>query len=366
MQNLLSSDVQDFGIRLALVLLALILLWLLRRLVVRLAIPRLQRLAKVSGSEADDILVEAIVTPFRLIMIAASIYVAAAILSTDGVPSFYSQLARTLVILAVFNVIYKMTGVIMRSTSVVTNLTGLKLDEQLLPFVRTALQVIIVALGIVIVLQEWRYDVGGLIAGLGIGGLAFALAAEDTVSNLFGFTTIVGDRPLVVGEFIKTPDVSGTVEHVGFRSTRIRQLDRAIVTIPNSKLAASVVTNWSRLEKRRIDMTIGLTYNTTSAEVRDFITRIKALLESREPVDSESIVVLFTNFGASSLDIRVICYILLADWGAMMNEQQEIMLAIMDIVEEMGLSFAFPSQSLYIEQTPKPIQDMLTSGPQED
>ncbi len=352
MEALQNIDMQDLILRILLTIVAVLVIWQLRRAVFRIVLPLLRQYAKRNSWDVDDLLRDAIRTPVRLLIIALGIYVAALILSADGVPSFIDHLTRSLVIVALFSVLYKIVGLLTRSTTIVSGATGLKIDDQLLPFVRTALQVVLVALAVVITLQEWEYDVGGLIAGLGLGGLAFALAAEDTVANLFGFTTIVGDRPLLQGEFIVTPDVSGVVERVGFRSTRIRQMDQAIVTIPNSALANSVITNWSRLEKRWVNMTIGVTYHTTPDQMRALLARLEQLLKDHEDVDPDSVTVLFMNFGDSALEVLVRAYMRIADWTVFQKTRQGVMLEIMDIVADLGLSFAFPSQSLYIEQAP--------------
>ncbi|MBZ0299682.1 MAG: mechanosensitive ion channel family protein, partial [Anaerolineae bacterium] len=251
--------------------------------------------------------------------------------------------------LAAFLTLYNAVDLIVASSLRVRHITGLALDEQLVPFLRVAFKIVIIALAVVVLLQEWEYDVSGLIAGLGLGGLAFSLAAQDTVSNLFAFTTIVSDRPFVVGEFIVTPQVEGIVEQVGVRNVRIRRLDQAFVTIPNSKLTDGPVTNWSRLQKRWVNFTLGVTYSTTSSDMRVLLHRIREMLLTVEKVDSNSIVVLFTDFGDSALNILVRCYIYEPDWVKFNEIKQDINLQIMDIVADLGLSIAFPSRSLYIE-----------------
>lgn len=343
------TGLQALVVRGGMVILVVVGLWLAQRALFRLILPRLRRLARSTTTEADDVLLDTVRVPVQLLVWALAVAAASTILWVEP-PAFATNLTRTLVIVAAFAALYKGIGLIMRSARGLAAITGIHLDEQLLPFLRTMLKALVVILAILTVLGEWQYDIGGLIAGLGVSGLAVALAAENTVANVFGFATIVGDRPLAVGEYISTPDVTGTVEHVGFRTTRIRQLDRALVTIPNSKLAGSVVTNWSRLTQRRLDMTIGLTYSTTSAQMRQLLQRLEALLRSRESIAGDTVNVLFTGFGDSALNVRLIAYVQLPDWMAFMKEQQEIMLQVMDIVAEMGLSFAFPSRSIYIEQ----------------
>ena len=146
--------------------------------------------------------------------------------------------------------------------------------------------------------------------------------------------------------------MTGVIERVGMRSTRVRQLDQALVAVPNNLLTNTVVLNWSRLEKRRLNFTIGLTYDSTSQQIRALIQHIRDLLDSTEQVDSETIVVHFVEFGSSSLDILVIAQVLLPDWGEFTALKEDLYLEIMEIVEKLGLSFAFPSQSLYIESMP--------------
>ncbi len=350
------SGLEALAVRIGLVILVFSGLWLAQRALFRLVLPRLRRLAHSTSTEADDALLDAVRMPLQLLVWALAVAAASTILWAEP-PTFATSLTRTLIIVAIFTALYKAIGLIMRSARGLAAITGIRIDEQLLPFLRTMLKAVVVVLAVLTVLGEWQYDIGGLIAGLGVSGLAVALAAENTVANVFGFATIVGDRPLAVGEYISTPDVTGTVEHVGFRTTRIRQLDRALVTIPNSKLAGSVVTNWSRLTQRRLDMTIGLTYSTTSAQMRALLAQLEALLRSREAVAGDTVTVLFTGFGDSALNVRLIAYLQLPDWKAFMQEQQEIMLQIMDIVAAMGLSFAYPSQSVYIEQAPRAAEN---------
>src|SRR5262249_8920002 len=151
--------------------------------------------------------------------------------------------------------------------------------------------------------QEWGYDVTGLIAGLGLGGLAISLAAQDTLSNIFGFAAIVSDRPFVVGEYVKTKDVEGSVERVGLRSTRVRQIDQAVVAVPNSMLASSAILNWSRLSKRKLEVTLGVTYKTRPDQMEALLASLREMLKAHDKVDPNSVVVYFIGFGQSALNI---------------------------------------------------------------
>jgi MscS family membrane protein len=191
------------------------------------------------------------------------------------------------------------------------------------------------------------------VASFGVIGLAFSLAAKDTAANVFGFTAIVSDNPFQVGDFIVTGDFSGIVEHVGVRSTRVRKLDQSLVTVPNSKLTDAAVTNWSRLSKRRLDFYIGLTYATTAVQMRECLNRLREMLREREHIDPETVQVFFAEFADSALSVRVIASVLIQDWGEYMAEAEAIYLEIMELVESLGLGFAFPSRSVYIETLPE-------------
>ena len=261
-------------------------------------------------------------------------------------------IGRSLIIGSIFFGMIRVFEVVSLHPAVFRQVTGLTVPDRLLPFLNTVVKYIIIALGAIFILQELNFDVAALIASLGVVGIGISLASQDTVGNLFGFAAIVSDNPFKVGDYIKTPNVTGIVEQVGMRSTRVRQLDQALVTVPNNLLTNAIVLNWSRLEKRRLNVTLTLTYSTTSEQMRAVVEAIRNMLQNRENIDPESVIVHFVDFSASSLDVLVICQILLADWREFTSLKESLYLEIMGIVEELGISFAFPSQSLYIEDMP--------------
>lgn len=348
-------DIRNLILRISLAVLAFGLIWLLRRLLAWLIVRPLRALAQRSDHQADDLLLDVAMLPAQFVVVAIGLAAAAQILTTDQATiEFIDRLARSLLILALFVGLFKAVDVFALSQRRLKQVTGLAVNEQLLPFVRTALKLIVICIALVVIIQEWGYDVSGIITGLGLGGLAFSLAAQDTISNLFGFGMIVSDQPFVVGEYIKTPDVEGIVERVGLRSTRIRQNDQALVTIPNNKLAASAILNWSRLSKRWIDLRLGVSYDANSNDLRMLIERIRSMLSEQPEVEQKSIQVLFYDFSDSALQLLIRCYIFKPDWYEFQLEKQEIYLRLMDIISEMGLSIALPSRSIYIEQMPHP------------
>jgi len=349
----LSDDMQTLIARLMLLILAIFLILILRRVLTWIIVRPLRKLTERTERQYDDMIFEAVMQPMRYWVIAAALLVSVRILDTgDAVSQLTETIGRSLIIIGIMIFVYKLIGLFAMDSNRLFSITGLTIQDRLLPFIRTALQIIILSLGVVIVIQEWGYDVSGLIAGLGLGGLAISLAAKDTVENLFGFASIVADDPFHVGEYIVTSNSEGVVEHVGIRSTRIRRLDQALITVPNSKLATDAITNWSRLAKRRINYSLGVTYDAESDDLKVLMHRIRELLKSYDAVDEDSVTVFFTDFGASSLDILIRCYVYIADWGEFMAEKERINLDVMDVVAELGMSMAFPSSSLYLENLP--------------
>jgi MscS family membrane protein len=227
--------------------------------------------------------------------------------------------------------------------------TDSKLDDQLSPLFSKALKVTIAIIYTLWVIQEFGYNISAVLAGLGIGGLAVALALQDTLANLFGSIFIILDRPFRVGDRIVVDNVDGIVEEVGFRSTRIRTLTKTLVSIPNKIVATVKVDNITSMPKRKVTQTIGLTYETTAAQMEEACGKIRGILDTDDGVDKEFIVVRFSDFGDSSLNISVIYFTATADYEEYLAIKERVNLAIMRAVDELGLSIAFPTRTLYLE-----------------
>lgn len=357
--NQIPNDIWGFVIRIGLTIVAFFITWILRLSMLRLLMRPIHSLAHRRDAEWDTHVASTIDQPVRYIAIAIWLLVSIRILALPpSLNTGLTSLARSLIILAIFVALFKAIDLFAVTRKRLLRVTGITMDGKLLPFVRTALKLMIISVAIIIIMQEWGYNASGIIAGLGLGGLAFSLAAQDTVGNLFGFSTILGDRPFVVDEFIITPDFAGIVETIGLRSTRIRKLDQSLVIVPNNVLTNAVIINWSRLTKRWIDLTFGVTYKTTPDEMETLLQRIEVMLAEREHVDPESIQVMFSDFGEGSLDMMVRCYVDLVDWYDWMKEKEAVQLAIMRVVASMGLNIAIPSRSIYIEHMPQPQQQV--------
>jgi MscS family membrane protein len=217
-----------------------------------------------------------------------------------------------------------------------------------MPWIKKTLIVIFMIFGVLMVAQSLGADVKAFLAGLGIGGLAFALAAQDTLANVFGSIVVAVDQPFKVGEFVQIGGTIGGVEDIGLRSTKIRRLDKALVIIPNKTVAAESITNLSRFTQRRVEQVLGLTYDTKPEQMDEIVAEIRRLILAEEEVDPTSVMVYFRDYSASSLDIWVVYVVKSPDFPKHMQLRQRINLAIMKAVQARGLSFAFPTQSLHV------------------
>ena len=227
-----------------------------------------------------------------------------------------------------------------------------RFDDQLVPLVSSALKGVALLIGAVFVLGNLGVNVTSLLAGLGLGGLAVALAAQDTIRNLLGGITIFADRPFQVGDWVVMDDIEGTVEHVGFRSSRVRTFYNSVVTVPNARIVDTHVDNMGLRQWRRYKTTLGLAYHTTPDQVQAFVEGVRALIRSNAGMRKDYYIVEFHGFGASGLDILVYCFIDAADWNAELRTRHVLNLDVMRLAEDLGVEFAFPTQTLHVASTP--------------
>jgi MscS family membrane protein len=220
-------------------------------------------------------------------------------------------------------------------------------SRALLPLAGRSTKVVLIAIAAVSVLSILGYPVGSLLAGLGIGGLAVALAAQKTVENLFGAFSIGVDQPFREGDFVKVDDFVGTVERIGLRSTRFRTLDRTLVTLPNGKLADMRIESFAARDRLRFAAVIGLVYETTPAQMRDVLAGFERVLRDQPKLWPDSLTVKFSTLAASSLDVEVMAWFQTSDWAEFQLIRQEVLLRFMEVVEGAGTSIAFPTRTVH-------------------
>lgn len=245
-----------------------------------------------------------------------------------------------------FWLLYRIVAVVAahvtRSPWAVTHATA----RAFVPLAARITRVVVFGLGVVAVLAQLGYPVASLIAGLGIGGVAVALAAKSTLENLFGAFALGTDQPFQVGDFVKVDATMGNVESIGLRSTRIRTLDRTIITIPNGKLADSAIETFAVRDRLRFAATVSLAHGVTGDQVRAVLANLESVLRAQPKLQNDGVTVKLKELTRDSIDVEVSCWFLTADWAEFQRIRQDVLLAFMDVVERAGASFAWPARAV--------------------
>jgi len=216
-----------------------------------------------------------------------------------------------------------------------------------LPLASRLVKIVIAAMVAAALLSSWGYNTGAILTGLGVGGVALALAAQKTIENLFGGVAVITDRPVSIGDFCKFGNQVGTVEDIGLRSTRIRTLDRTLLTVPNGQFSTMTLENFSKRDKMWFHLTLNLRRDTTSNQMRSLLESITQALKQNPKVETGPIPVRFVGVGTYSLDVEIFAYILTLDGDDFTRIQQELFLLILDQVETAGTALALPTQAYY-------------------
>ena len=312
----------------------------------------LKKVVSKSKSSIDDVVINVIEGPLKFGFVIFGVYFA---LSSAGVQNeIFTKIIKSLNTFVIFWIFFNITTGLTGAIYKLTKKFGKELYREIGSLFIKILKFLIFSLGAVAILQIWDINVSAFIASLGLGGLAFALAAKDTASNLFGGLSILADKALKIDDWIKVDGVEGTVEEIGLRTIKVRTFEKSLVTIPNSILSSNPIENFSRRNNRRIKMRVGLVYSTTREQMQKILHDIKDMLSHHDSIaKDQTLLVNFDNFGASDLSIFIYCFTNTADWAKYLKIQEDINLKIMQIVEENGSDFAFPSQSIYVEKLDK-------------
>ncbi|MBA3539183.1 MAG: mechanosensitive ion channel family protein [Deltaproteobacteria bacterium] len=241
-------------------------------------------------------------------------------------------------------------------------------SRSLMTLVGRISKVVVIVIAGIGLLSSMGLPVASLLAGLGIGGIALAFGAQKTVENLFGAVALGIDQPLREGDFVRVEaDVLGTVEEVGLRSTRIRTLDRTVVSLPNGRLADMRIETFALRDRCRLSASFGVVYATTAAQLREVLAGFERVLRAHPSIWPDDVIVRFAQFGDSALVIEVMAWFLTGDWGQFRTYRQEVLIDFMDVVERAGTSFAFPTRTLHLvgdwgpAGTPGPAPDARPS-----
>lgn len=351
----LSQYLSIFGVCIGFVLIQ----WLLRTQIDQ----RLRAWAEKTSTQVDDILIDATQIPLRIILFSLALGIITQIWEPSApLMGWLEKISELGLLLAGFWFLFNAVEIVPIYLHKFTEQTQSTLDDQLVPLTTKVLRVFIWVVGLIMVVQNMGYSVSGIVASLGIGGAAIAFASQDTIANVFGSLKVLLDRPFVIGDWVRSTggDIEGVVEDIGFLSTRIRTFAKSQITVPNNKIANMAIENFSRMDRRRISMNLGVSYSTTTEQMKSLCQKIETLLRNDERLDQETIFVNFVQFNDSSLDIMLYFFTLTTEWGAWLEIKQDIYLKIMGIVDEVGTSVAFPSRSVYVESAPEGLIESLT------
>ncbi len=334
---------------------AAIFIWLLLGLIIRKIFEfildnYIRRIAKKTKFEWDDDLIEGVDKPAGfIVMVFFWLATFTNLQLSVTINHYLSSILEIVVSLGFVWLFYNLSDVFSKYLGVLTSKTETKLDDQLVPLIRKTLRFFVIVMGVILILQNNGYNVASLIAGLGIGGLAVALAARDTLANFFGSVTIFIDKPFRIGDWIKVGGVEGTVEEVGFRSTRIRTFYNSLVSVPNSNIANNDIDNLGLREYRRLLTTLNLTYSTSPEQMEAFVEGIKAIVKSNPHFRQDFYEVHFNSFGAHSLDVMIYVFFKVPDWSTELQQKHNFFLEILKLAKEVGVEFAFPTQTLHVD-----------------
>lgn len=343
------NSLKDWLISLIILIAALII----NKAVVLLNKHVIRKLTKNTKNKLDDILFKMLEAPVLLGIVLIALWIAASRLNLDKeVDSIIGKSYQFLTVINITWFIVRFAGSIIEEylVPIAEDPAHKRLDNTLIPIIRRGVLGVIWGIGGMMALRNVGVDVGALIAGLGIGGLAFALAAQDTIKNIFGGITIFTDRPFRIGDRIKVDGFDGMVEDIGIRSTRLRTLERRLVTIPNYKIVEASIENITDEPMRRVLINIGLTYETSPEKMNIALDILRNLPAKITGIDNE-VVAAFSAFSSFSLDIKFIFWV--KKDADVMDVPSQVNLEILRAFNESGLDFAFPTQTIHLSNNQK-------------
>ena len=346
------NSLRDWGISLLIIVGALILnklISIINRRVIR-------RFTARSSTRIDDLLSEALEPPILLGVMLFAVWISLGRL--DFGAKFHNLLYTAYEVLVTLNITWLFARIFARMTELIliksdgSAASRLNINTHLIPLIKRGILIVVWTIGIITALHNVGVTVTTLMGTLGIGGMAFALASQDTIKNIFGGITIFTDQTFQIGDIIRIDDTEGTVVDVGLRSTRLRTYDHRLVILPNSKLIDAVVTNISSEPGRRIVIDLGLTYDTSPEKMREAMDILGGVADRVEGVEPGTVTTAFLAFADSSLNIRLIYFIRKS--ADIFETQTKVNFDILSRFNAAGLNFAFPSRTIYIDKGSDP------------
>ena len=324
-----------------------------RKIFVKFVLQPIKIKVEKTDTVLDDKLYKVLEHPLQLLIAIFAYYIAATILSNAELQEVFNNITRTAITLLVFWTIY-------RSADVYGDILEKKAEKHkegigaaITSLLIKIFKIVLIAIALMTVAQQWGFNAMAIFASFGILGAGIALSSQDTIKHFWGSIVLFGDRPFKIGDWITVGSVDGVVEEIGIRSTKIRTFEKSIIAVPNGTLATSNILNWSVRPKRRIKMTLGISYDTTTKQMQSILNDIREYLKNNDDIHPEQILVYFSEFAESSLNILVYCFTKNPSWEPWLKAREEVYLELMKIVENNGSTIAFPSQSVYIEKMPE-------------
>ena len=340
----------------------------IRRIFANTVILYLSKFTDRTSTDLDAKFLDALKEPLKFIPIVLGVFFFTQWFELlPDVSSFFFAVVKTLIAFVVFwaayNILLPLSTILEAILSKITHKSETLFAEEFTHLIIKALRISIVIVGFIIILSQWGINVLPLLGGLGILGMAVGFGAQDSIANIFGGIKILLDGQFRRGDWIKTPDIEGTVFEIGIATTKVREFDKAVTSIPNRRMSESTIKNYSRMTNRRVKLTIGVEYSSTANQLENIVDRIREYLQSNpaiaQPGTDEVVqMVHLINFGASSIDISIYYFTKTTNWVEWRRIVHENILEFKRIVEGEGAAFAFPSQSIYLESTPSELKSI--------
>ncbi|NLW77918.1 MAG: mechanosensitive ion channel [Ruminococcaceae bacterium] len=371
------TDHQDVITTVVLALAVCLVFWVVSSILYRKVFPAITKRLDADKHPMIDLLVNGFRRPLALLLKITGICVAVLMIASwltyqpldDQTLSFFVSLEQvTTKILRIAIILGVTWGLVASSDISKLFLRGArhKLDidmsRSVSRFLSAVFKVVVVIIALAALLNEFGFNISALVAGLGLGGLTVALAAQDSAANFFGGLVLITEKPFDIGDWITCSDVEGTVEDISLRSTKVRTNSGALAVVPNSLLSGAPISNWtSGMKRRRADFTLTLVYDTPKDAIKKYADAVYTLLETDPEVSDDGLIVRFSSLSASSLDIRVIFYTIKPAMADHLRILERINYALLGLAEQQGVGFAYPTQSLFIE---RPEDSQLPDSPQ--